>query len=247
MGRAVAQLPAAGLPAGLPAARGYPPPAGYPAPAGYPPAYYPPPQLGQPAPGYPPVDPFSKAPGAQTHDGVYLRLHVGLSWSSLSAQAGGSTIAYSGNGGSLGVAAGYSVIPNLALYVELLAAGAVEADVSRDRGNSSQSRLGTDIYGLGAGAAYYFGANFFAATSLLLGYVAVTDPEGGTPAFRSDTGLVFEALFGKEWWVSDNWGLGVSGQVILASLAGRNPDATLTVVPSWKATAFCLLFSATYN
>jgi len=191
-------------------------------------------------------DPLAKVPGAQTHDGVYLRLHVGVSWDSLTTEAGGRSVEYSGSGGSLAVAAGYSVIPNLQLYVELLAAGAVDAQVRGGGGTSSPSTLGTDVYGFGPGVAYYFGANVFAATSFLLGYAAVSDSAGYT-AFRSNTGLVFEALVGKEWWVSDNWGLGVSGQMILASLAGRDPDVTLGVVPRWHATAFCLLFSATYN
>jgi hypothetical protein len=58
---------------------------------------------------------------------------------------------------------------------------------------------------------------------------------------------VFEALVGKEWWVSDNWGLGLSGQMVPGTFRGKDPDLTLGLVPSWKATAFSLLFSATYN
>ena len=76
--------------------------------------------------------------------------------------------------------------------------------------------------------------------------MALNDSNGNVLE-KSKTGLALEALFGKEWWVSDNWGLGLSGQVILGRMQGKDVDMTLLEVPTWTAKAFSLLFSATYN
>jgi hypothetical protein len=45
---------------------------------------------------------------------------------------------------------------------------------------------------------------------------------------------------GKEWWVSDTWGLGVAG-MLLASGNGGGGGSTFT---TWSG---AILFSATYN
>jgi len=62
---------------------------------------------------------------------------------------------------------------------------------------------------------------------------------------RSAWGFTFEGLFGKEWWVSDNWGLGVCGQVLLGAMKDR-PESHESV-PTWRLTVFSVLFSASYN
>jgi hypothetical protein len=52
-------------------------------------------------------------------------------------------------------------------------------------------------------------------------------------------------MAGKEWWVSHDWGLGVAGQFRVAWMKAKaefaGSDDTMT------ATAFAILFSATYN
>ena len=101
--------------------------------------------------------------------------------------------------------------------------------------------------GVGLGAAYYFGPNIFAAATVLDSSIDVTDQNGNT-LLDSHDGLGLELLFGKEWWASDNWGLGVCGQLIVASMKGKDSDPVLNQVPStWHATSLSLLFSATYN
>ncbi|HEX3698627.1 MAG TPA: hypothetical protein VH374_24865 [Polyangia bacterium] len=61
-----------------------------------------------------------------------------------------------------------------------------------------------------------------------------------------------KATFGKEWWVSDNWGLGLAGQVVLGSikdskiLSGVGADAPVSNA-SWTVAAFNVLFSASFN
>jgi hypothetical protein len=249
-------------PAGYPPPPGYPPPAAYPPPAGYPPPGYPPPAgyppAGYPhAAGYPPgvpgyaygyAYPPQRAPGYETHDGTYLRFQLGLNWTGLYAKSGGETADYTGTGGSFAFALGYSFTPHLALYLEFLDAGAVNADVKMNgiATNTGASTLATDVIGYGAGGAFYFASNMFVAASFLLANAQVTDGNGNVRS-NSKTGFAFEALFGKEWWASDNWGLGISGQIILGTMKGKDPDLLLNTVPTWKTASFSALFSATYN
>ncbi len=111
---------------------------------------------------------------------------------------------------------------------------------------TGRSNLGTDVSGVGLGAAYYFGPNIFAAATLLDASIDVTDQSGNT-LLNSNDGLGLELLFGKEWWASDNWGIGFCGQLIFASMKGKDADVVLNQVPTWHATSLSLLFSATYN
>jgi len=47
---------------------------------------------------------------------------------------------------------------------------------------------------------------------------------------------------GKEWWVSDHWGLGVAGHISFSS--NQDPVASNNTLTTW---AFGAAFSATYN
>jgi hypothetical protein len=228
------------LPAPAQPAPAYPPPGSYP-----PPSYYPPPTY-YPPPAYPvyPVAP-AQPTGAETHDGAYVRLQLGVNWTGISARASGNVVDYVGTGGSFAVALGYSFTPHLVLYAEVLDAGAVKTDVSF-QGTRTSTAMGTDVMGFGPGAAYYFGPNMFVATTLLWANVQLTN-DNGDVVEASQTGWAVEALLGKEWWASDNWGLGVSFQAIVGQMDGRDTDLTLGVVPRWTAQSFSVLFSATYN
>lgn len=176
-------------------------------------------------------------------------MQLGLNWTGLTGQGVAHQVTYNGAGGSISAAFGYSITQHLILYGEFFDTGALYADVKVD-GSSvqiGQSNLGTDISGVGLGAAYYFGPNVFAAATLLDSSIDVTAQSGST-LLESKDGLGLELLFGKEWWASDNWGLGFCGQVIFASMKGKDSDLVLNEVPStWHATSLSLLFSATYN
>jgi hypothetical protein len=57
----------------------------------------------------------------------------------------------------------------------------------------------------------------------------------------TDTGPVFEAVVGKEWWVSRNWALGVAGVLGIHSI-----DDDL-VRENWTGSNLEVRFSATFN
>ena len=78
------------------------------------------------------------------------------------------------------------------------------------------------------------------AGTLLFGRLAQAAPRGADVI--SNRGPALEALLGKEWWVSENWGLGVNAQLVLARLPAQGiDDATFNVVQG------AILVSATFN
>ncbi|HVV49289.1 MAG TPA: hypothetical protein VHO06_06510, partial [Polyangia bacterium] len=198
-------------------------------PPGYPPGY-------APAPGYPPPPGYQLVPVEQLHTGVYVHLHIGGGFTSVS----GAGTKVSGSGPSFAVAVGGAVIPNLALFGNLFFTGSTNPDISAT-GYGSQSTTGdTFVGGFGAGAAYYFmPVNIF--ISAALGAVEFElDDANGNSVSQSKIGLGFEGLVGKEWLVSPHWGLGAALEFVAASMADKN-DTSVT----WKAGAFNVLFSAT--
>ena len=54
-------------------------------------------------------------------------------------------------------------------------------------------------------------------------------------------------VVGKEWWVSDNWGLGVAAQLYAARMKDREPAVAGGDAPTWRALGLNLLFSASFN
>jgi hypothetical protein len=227
------QQPPPGYPPQARAQPGYqqPPPAypaqpGYPQPrqAGYPPqpGQYPPPQAPRQQNPYPPQyppgaqaqapyggpqypgapgygqDPYLQGgpefyqPGAYEHDGFYLRMGaLGLGYHHIGSGYRGRMAL-----NLLDVAAGYTVIPNFAVY--------------------GQAALGPDVR-IGAGVAYYLmPVNMFFGGGLNL------------QAWSNISGLGIQGQFGKEWYVSPQWGIGAMATLNVGVMDGYNPVYLVT-------------------
>jgi hypothetical protein len=261
--------PPAAVPAPAPPAGGAPPPAGYPPgtlpgaayPAPYPYPGYPPPPPGYAYPGYPyqpypsayyPYPPQGPRPGAHEHDGFFLRFHLGFGASSFKTDNAGSSIEVSGGGGDFALALGGALTPHLVIYGELAGISTTNNPTLKLDGESRSSGSGSmGLSSIGPGAAYFFGdSNYYLSGSLSLAWLNFSSALNiSRTKDSSDTGIALRALFGKEWWVSDNWGLGAAVALTLASMKDEylvlnngNGDT-----PSWSAFSFSLLFSATYN
>jgi hypothetical protein len=219
----------------------------------------------QPAPpAAPPVGPYDpapnspvRAPGAETHDGLYLRLQLGVGYTRMASSTKGTDSSIAGGSGGFDFALGAALNSHLIVYGTLIDSvirnptyKANGPDLSNNpsgmlTGAVSLGGYGNaGVVGLGGGAATYLRSNLFLAGSLLASRLFVEDFNGNT-VVKSDWGFTFEGQIGKEWWVSDNWGLGVAGQLLLGAMQDR-PLATESV-PTWYLTAFSVLFSASYN
>ena len=121
----------------------------------------------------------------ERHEGFYLRLMAGYGYTNAKADF---SIADTG-GPQFQLAMGYSVLENLALFVQL---------------KESQFRAA------GVGASYHFTpVNVFAGVVASAGNLSLRR-RAGTGQRNSAAGPVVSVFFGKEWWVSENWGLGLA-------------------------------------
>jgi hypothetical protein len=97
------------------------------------------------------------------------------------------------------------------------------------------------MLGFGGGVAYYFmPANVYvsAAIAAIQLRVDYKDEE----IAKTDTGVGIDLLVGKEWWVSEGWGVGVALELSGGRVKDNGPGS-----PTWSAGSLGLLFSATFN
>jgi hypothetical protein len=201
-----------------------------------PPGYGPPP----PPPGYGPVAYGSAGPGYHEHDGFYLRLDIGFGGTSMKSDDADVTI--SGPGGSFGVAVGGVVAPNLIIFGEVFDDIAINPDIQFGSITASTQDTSAGVVGLGAGLAYYI----MPINIYLSGTVAasrLTASQHGDEVAHSAWGGGLSLMVGKEWWVSDNWGIGGALQLY----GGRIKDNSDSSSATWNVGAIALVFSATYN
>jgi hypothetical protein len=168
----------------------------------------------------------------------------------MSASSGDTSLSVHGGGAGLGIAIGGAVARNLIIYGTLVDSVASSPTFTQtfagQTSSSTANNASAGVVGIGAGLAYYLDSNVFFAGSLLASRLVIND-SNNNPIARTDLGFTFEGLVGKEWWVSDNWGLGVSAQVMAGVMKDQPQTLTTQAPPTWSVLAFNLLFSATYN
>jgi hypothetical protein len=203
--------------------QGQPPPAAYAPPPGYAPAY---------------------APPAPQHSGFYMRLHLGGGYAHMGGtDANGDEQAFVGGGGSFGIALGGTIAPNLVIFGNLFGMFLSDPDVEFNGTKTGSVTGTTTISGIGPGVAYYFQPiNLYISGTLAFTQFQAADSNGNT-VFESNTGYGFQGMVGKEWWVSQTWGIGIAGEILYAGGMKDKNDSTI----KWAGTTFSLAFSATYN
>jgi hypothetical protein len=178
-------------------------------------------------------------PGYHAHDGFYMRLSFGFG----GAASSGAGEKYSGGSFAFGAAFGGALTQHLILYGEFLLHAI--PDPTRDGFGSSQTLDGTevDILGFGPGVAYYFmPLNLYLSGTLLIQQVQLSNTnDSGNSVALTKTGIGCSLMVGKEWWVSDDWGLGVAAQLLLGSAKDPYSDA------HWTSRGVAIMFSSTYN
>ncbi|MFZ4456123.1 MAG: hypothetical protein ACOYOT_07880 [Bacteroidales bacterium] len=186
---------------------------------------------------------ISAQSGLHQHDGFYLSLGGGISSGSISDKIQSSEMKFDGTGGAFDFKIGGAINKNLLLHATLssmamtgpkVTTGGLSVNASND------VSLGQAM--LGVGLTYYTPTNFFFSGSVGLGNYTVIDSQNNKNE-STDNGLAFQLKLGKEWWVSKNWGLGVSA--VVQSCNVSNEDAGIT--EKLSGTQFGILFNATFN
>jgi len=177
--------------------------------------------------------------GKHEHDGFMLRLGLGFGYNNWELNDGDGTVFDVGGFGLAStIALGGVVAKNLAIHAEWFYDYVGNPNISRNgREPGEATGASQGLNGFGVGATYYFmPINIYA--SLTLGGAQTFLQTSETRA-EPDFGFALNATVGKEFWVGDDWGIGVAAQFTYAHVPIPNVDSS----SSYKT--FNILFSAT--
>lgn len=177
------------------------------------------------------------------HDGFFLRFHLGLGSGEVVYEdyLPGEDLVFSGWTNSFNVQLGFAIVDNVIIHGLLASYAMQDPDVELGGASASTTDTELSIVELGIGMTLYaMPSNIYFSASL-------TFPEAtlkvDTIEGSSDTGMGVYAAIGKEWWASENWGLGIA----LFLHYGVMPDQPPYEDHDIKSLIFGVAFSATYN
>lgn len=175
---------------------------------------------------------------AGDHDGgFFVRAAVGLNNGSsrLENEATG-TVELSGFGFDAEGAAGWAVARNLAVHATAIAWRVYDPGIGKVGGSADGY---VTFGGLGAGVTYYvMPANMYFSTSLAAARMNFWLDGVWS---ESGTGLAFEFMAGKEWFIGGGLGIGASVGVLYHTVPDGDIDAR------WGGVYLPVRFSATFN
>ncbi len=175
---------------------------------------------------------LAAAPGAYAqepwrHEGLFLRLEGGVGFLSATANDQGATSTASGGAGYLGAALGGAIGENLVLYGEIWGMGAPNPNIQIGASNTIAQNTTLNYGGVGLGLGYFFmPSNLFLGVSLDATRLGVTDSNGTQS--DSDIGAAASLTLGKQWWISERTGLGLSLKCIGGGNSNNNNDPNST-------------------
>lgn len=239
--------PAAPPPAAQPA--GPPPPVtGYP---GEPVPGQPPPPAQPPPPGYgyyhepPPPPPAAPGDGTvRTHDGFYLRLGLGFGYGQVTTEFAGTEVDYSGGAVLFDLLLGGTIANTLVIGGGITATSIANPEVSVDEQDeplgSTEESLG--VTNLGLFVDVFFAPKSGGHVGGMIGFGGIgLEDENEDPA----TGLGLSLFGGYDFWVGDQWALGVNGRYLYVSAEREFTDFELTLRD--RAHTFGVMFTALHH
>jgi len=178
-------------------------------------------------------------PRARTHDGFFLRLSAGGGYAQTTIDDAFDRLKLSGASGDLNFAIGGAVGENLIVHGTLAGWSIDSPDVELNNLSGEARDASASLGGIGPGVTWYaMPANLYLSGSLLLTGFSIDGPGDN---YESDPGVSIDLTVGKEWWVGNNWGLGLAGGVNIHSVPDDNSSE------NFNGTSFGLRFSATMN
>lgn len=177
---------------------------------------------------------------AHAHDGFFLQMDLGLGGMSTSAEQGGTEVKVSGGAGQFSIGLGGALTPNFILAGQIWGVSNPDSTVKVNGTKLDTADTTTSLSGIGVQLVYYFmPVNLYLSVTPSITQLSFDD---GTTTEDSETGFGMKFAVGKEWWVSDNWALGLNGQ-----FAFSTNDSKYAGEPSWGTGWLGVAFSATYN
>lgn len=177
------------------------------------------------------------------HTGFMLRLELGTGYATHSFTYSQPVLpdfdASGGTLGQFGLVLGGAIAENLVLGGILFGQVADKPTVKVE-GREATSDSTMNISGIGPTLVWYHGGTNIFLDASLMALQHSADAEGRT--VTSDTGVGFRLGVGKEWRVSESWGLGAALHYLYGNTETKESELTETITSS----SFGLTFSATY-
>ena len=181
----------------------------------------------------------AKAEGHK-HEGFFLRLAPGVGVMNSSEDVGSGSMKSSGTSGLFNLGIGGAIRENLILHFDASAASVNDPKVKLNGATATANGdLSTTLMGIGL-------TNYFDSNIYLTGAVGIakTKFETNGNTYETDSGYGVNLMVGKEWMVSEKWGLGLAAQFLYTSCPDDLGNGKKT---DFNTTSFGVLFSATYN
>lgn len=176
--------------------------------------------------------------GFHTHDGFFLRMGIGLGYQSASASSNGADLTIGGAANNVTLAVGGAVVENVIVHAEIFGGTALGPTIQSGRGLAKTGdEVKMTFAGIGPGMTFYNSANAYISGTVGFGRIGLS--LNGQDA-TTKLGIAFNGMLGKEWWVSQDWGLGIAGQFYYFS-AKEDPNI------NWSGPGGGITLTATYN
>jgi hypothetical protein len=188
------------------------------------------------------------APGFHTHDGFFLSMCIGPTVGEIIGEVeyGNATDKWEINGSSMTIdfKIGGAPVENLILSGDLLLRTILGPTFVLNGINLGEAEAVT-VYDnlIGFGITYYV----MPANLLFSGTIGISqfvlEHEQWNIKGETEQGFGLQLKFGKEWWVSKNWGLGISGAYGFSSGSAEDANLKSTVT----AHKLSVMFNTTFN
>ncbi|PKL15636.1 MAG: hypothetical protein CVV49_20405 [Spirochaetae bacterium HGW-Spirochaetae-5] len=197
--------------------------------------------------------PLSLFAAAETHDGFYFNLMLGGGYDQSTIQySDSSDVDYSGLGTMFKIKLGGAPVEDFILYGVFGYYDLEGPKVTVGSESATFNNLYLVYAELGGGFCYYFMPdNYFVSTELTVTSLTVGNDDAvneNDKSNGSDIGWALTLSLGKEWWVSDNWGVGVAVVATVGSVAAgegivNEENKNDKILHTYLGVAF----TATYN
>jgi hypothetical protein len=235
---------------------GYAPQPGY----GPPPGYYAPPGYGPPGYGPPPYVPMGPDPATvHRHDGFYLRMSIGAGYMhdsarydtiSLPVTNASSDVKYGGGAVAFDILVGGTPAAGLVFGGGIVGAVAPNPK-AKERDVSYPSDVDLNLVMIAGFFDWYPNPRQGFHLQGLAGIAAVstTDSNGNATTDRTPAGIGLGIGIGHEWWIGNQWSIGVLGRLLYAhaSVTENHGVGTYDYTEKHSVVAPSVLFAATYH
>jgi len=184
----------------------------------------------------------------ETHDGFFLKLELGPGYLSMpgTAEAGSASVDTSikGVGAIGGLLIGGTPADGLvvggASLAHVVSSPTVEVD-----GRELDTNDSLTLSVLGPFVQYYPDPSAGLNLGLVLGYASASG--GNDDVDEAATGFGVSASVGNDWWIGEEWSLGVAGRFTYANVKYESSSGGLTVTQKYNAMVPGAVLTLTYH